>query len=81
MTSLGWQHQWLYMGLALFPIAFALDVNTFGGQAEASLLMRKAAETPESELKVVQAAADESAENDYTCSAQRPCKIGCCGPL
>jgi hypothetical protein len=27
------------------------------------------------------ASVSETAENDYTCTKTRPCKIGCCGPL
>ena len=71
----------LCLGLSLLSAVHALRLDTFGGQAESKLLMERIVgreSTPAARQMLLQANNDEP---DYTCSATKPCKLGCCGPL
>jgi len=71
----------LALGLAL-PSAYAhhLDLNTFAGQAEAWRLEPIVATQGRSEVLGSLRARDDELP-DYSCTATKGCKLGCCGPL
>ena len=68
----------LYLGFGLVSFAQALNLSTFAGQAEALLLEEATVNVSEEDAVELLAVADEAEENDYSCTASRECKIGCC---
>lgn len=66
------------LSLAFARFAGALDMGTFAGQAEASLLQESTVETSEQDSVQMLMVAEAAEENDYSCTADRKCKIGCC---
>lgn len=70
----------LALSLSLLLTTEALDLNSFGGQAEVRLLMENVAgqeTTPEAREMLTKA----NEKPDYTCTATKSCDLGCCGPL
>lgn len=66
------------LSLGLARIAGALDMSSFAGQAEGSLLREATVEASEQESAQMLMVAEAAEENDYSCTADRKCKIGCC---
>ncbi|KNG45018.1 glycoside hydrolase family 18 protein [Stemphylium lycopersici] len=80
MTSRGVSLKGLALSLGLLLTAEALDLGSFGGQAELRLLMENVAgqeTTPEAREMLIKA----NEKPDYTCTAIKSCDLGCCGPL
>lgn len=71
----------LWLSVAFACAAQALSLDSFGGQAEAKLLMEKIVGKTEPQQRTMLMQANEDEDNDYTCSKSKPCKLGCCGPL
>jgi chitinase len=71
----------IQLSLGLLSTVEALDLSSFAGQAEVKVLLEnvagKEATPPAGELL---AQANENPP-DYTCTATKPCDLGCCGPL
>ena len=71
----------LYLGLSLLSTVQALNLGSFGGQAETKLLLESVAgmeTTPQAREMLLRAINNQP---DYTCTATKPCNLGCCGPL
>lgn len=68
----------LYLGFGLVSLTHALDLSTFAGQAEASLLQESTINVSDKEAVRMLRVAEAAEENDYTCTADRKCKLGCC---
>lgn len=69
------------LGLCLLMTVEALDLSSFSGQAETKLLMESVTgieSTPQARQMLIQANENKP---DYTCTATKPCDLGCCGPL
>lgn len=71
----------LWLSLAFACAAQALSLDTFGGQAEAKLLMDRIVGKSDTQQHKMLLQANTDEENDYTCSKTKGCKLGCCGPL
>lgn len=80
MAPASGSRRWIYLSLGLFSITEALDLSTFGGQAEAKKLMEGIVGKSDADARRMLFQANDD-EEDYTCSATKPCSIGCCGPL
>ncbi|KAF7672440.1 glycoside hydrolase family 18 protein [Alternaria burnsii] len=71
----------LYLGLSLLSTVQALNLGSFGGQAETKLLLESVAgmeTTPQAREMLLRATNNQP---DYTCTATKSCDLGCCGPL
>ena len=71
----------LSISLSLFLTAGALNLSSFAGQAKNRLLMENVAGleyTPQAREMLIEA---NEGPPDYTCTATKPCDLGCCGPL
>jgi chitinase len=69
------------LGLGLLMTVEALDLSSFAGQAENKLLIENVAgqeTTPQAREMLMKA---NDGPPDYTCTATKPCNLGCCGPL
>jgi chitinase len=80
MTLKGASLRCIYLSLWLFLTVEALKLNSFSGQAENKLLMENVAgqeATPQAREMLLKA----NENPDYTCTATKPCDLGCCGPL
>lgn len=71
----------LPLALSLAALANGLALDTFGGQAEASILEDKVVDKSHHEAARLLKVAEADEKDDYTCSKTRGCKIGCCGSL
>jgi chitinase len=71
----------IYLFLGILITIEALDLSSFAGQAEIKLLIENVAgqeTTPQAREMLIKANEDPP---DYTCTAKKPCNLGCCGPL
>lgn len=81
MTPRGASLRCIYLSLGLLLTVEALDLSSFSGQANNRLLMENVAgqeTTPQARELLSKA---NMAPADYTCTATKPCNLGCCGPL
>ena len=88
MTQLRYFLCLLAFGLLSLSLVEALNLNTFSGQATALNRQRKKAlgqyRAKEEILPMrmsVQASADEDEDDELSCSKNKGCQKGCCGPL
>ena len=81
MTLKGASLRCTYLILGLLSTVQALDLSSFAGQAKNRLLMENVAgqETTPQALEMLLTANENPP--DYTCTATKPCDLGCCGPL
>jgi chitinase len=71
----------IQLSLGLLSTVEALDLSSFAGQAEVKVLLENVAgkeATPQARELLAQANENPP---DYTCTATKPCDLGCCGPL
>jgi chitinase len=71
----------IQLSLGLLSTVEALDLSSFAGQAEVKVLFENVAgkeATPQARELLAQANENPP---DYTCTATKPCDLGCCGPL
>lgn len=73
-------------GLLCSPVAQALDLDTFLGQAQVlgrqrEMIMSQYQSNDNTVKPMRMAAKAEADEGDAKCTKSKGCKLGCCGPL
>ena len=70
----------LCIGIGILSTVNALNLSTFSGQAGMRVLMEDVA-GQETSMQAKEMLVKANDKPDYTCTANKRCALGCCGPL